>query len=461
MPSEILLKEQRRDEIPLRYRFFRTLLRTSFALSRRTIRLLGAEFLPDSGATLFFVGRPARFHDALVLVAVMEREVRCLVDEALLLGPLRRVWAWGLGMIPVESGKDASRQCVSAARRVLLAEGAIVVFAPPATRDACSPCGLPAAAIALAADAEVAERPPLMILPVHLFLPSPRSSARESLVYVTEPIFSEDYGGQRGDDSPDPVASLAAALSLAVRPSAFRLQPEAVGRLLSAMEEVLRGDLAELWVTRPNWKQTAEDFTLSQRVKDWTDETNETDPAALVDWRESLDAYREARRLRSLRQLQMETEEQLRSPWGRLTIWAESIGGVPLALWGLLNHLLAGLIMLGVGLLKRGSQPVSSGGSAARAGIVLCCYAGQIALVAHALGRAAAGYYALTLPVSGAYLWRYYWLFRHRTRVLLALAAPVGEAKLRRLHHDLVARFDEAQRAYAEKSVLERSPSTN
>jgi len=52
-----------------------------------------------------------------------------------------------------------------------------------------------------------------------------------------------------------------------------------------------------------------------------------------------------------------------------------------------------------------------------RAAVVLGCYAGQIALVNSVFGRAGAGYYALTLPVSGAYLFRYRWLLQQRASV--------------------------------------------
>jgi hypothetical protein len=51
---------------------------------------------------------------------------------------------------------------------------------------------------------------------------------------------------------------------------------------------------------------------------------------------------------------------------------------------------------------------------AIRAAVLLACYAVQILLVAHWWGRSAAGYYAPALPLTGAYVLRYWWLLRRR-----------------------------------------------
>jgi len=102
----------------------------------------------------------------------------------------------------------------------------------------------------------------------------------------------------------------------------------------------------------------------------------------------------------------------------RTLAWIETVAGMPLALCGVVNHAAIALLLYLFGLTRNVWQ-VQAGRWLARALVVLGCYAGQIALVSHALGRAAAGYYAVVLPVSAVYLWRYAWLLRRRTRVLL------------------------------------------
>lgn len=83
--------------------------------------------------------------------------------------------------------------------------------------------------------------------------------------------------------------------------------------------------------------------------------------------------------------------------------------------------------------------------------VVVGCYAAQIAICAFVFGRATAGYYALTLPLVGGYLWRYRWLVRARTRLLLLRARlPRRAEQLRELRKQLVAEINESRDAYAE-----------
>jgi hypothetical protein len=83
--------------------------------------------------------------------------------------------------------------------------------------------------------------------------------------------------------------------------------------------------------------------------------------------------------------------------------------------------------------------------------IVLGCYATQIYVVAHGWGRAAAGYYAPTLPAAGAYLWRYLWLVRHRTRlVYLAITLSALTSKANRLRQKFLEKLDETLPEYEE-----------
>jgi len=86
-----------------------------------------------------------------------------------------------------------------------------------------------------------------------------------------------------------------------------------------------------------------------------------------------------------------------------------------------------------------------------RALVVLGCYIVQVALCAKWWGRAAAGYYTLTLPVSGAFLWRYHWVLKARTRLLyLALRLPRQAEKLRRMRRAFLDELNRVRDAYVE-----------
>src|SRR5262249_6827820 len=95
--------------------------------------------------------------------------------------------------------------------------------------------------------------------------------------------------------------------------------------------------------------------------------------------------------------------------------------------------------------------PARAGEWAAAAVIILACYACAIALANHWFGRSTAGYYAVTLPTSGLYLWRYAWLWRQRTRLLLlGVLAPTATRQLRRGRKELIVRVGAARDAYAD-----------
>src|SRR5207248_7837142 len=172
----------------------------------------------------------------------------------------------------------------------------------------------------------------------------------------------------------------------------------------------------------------------------------------LVALRESLDRYREAQRALALRRLQIDFGAPwLKSPWRRIAAWVESVAGLPVAAYGLLNLVGAGLILLATGRLKRQSARSWKSVWAARAAVALVCYVVQTWACAHFLGRAAAGYYAVSLPLSAAYLARYWWLLRHRTRlVILAASLPAQSAKLARLQKQLLSGIDAARGASIE-----------
>lgn len=402
---------------------------------------------------MLVISHPVSFLDALILVAAFERQVRCLVNRTLSRGPWRRLLAWGLGMIPCEA-EDVGRQSALEACCDALAKGrAVAVFAELQVTKAGEPPRLAqaAATAALEAESRHSGQLGLTLFPVHIFLPVVRSQSRELLIHVDAPLFPQEYGS-RGADLPGRARMLAKALEDAFRHNAFRLPPGGVEQFLSDLEEIFRSDLEEDWTSRPNWKQKVEGFALSQFVAEWVEQLNYLNPGRLVALREFVDAYREARRRWSLRQLEVEQAGTwLKSPWHWLWVGVESAVGLPLAVYGLFNHLLAWLLLFWSGLVKKDAGRSQRVEWLARALVVLGCYAGQTLLGAHWLGRAAAGYYALSLPVSGAYLWRYGGLLRNRTRpLLLAVRVPRQALELRRKRKELLEELNTARDAYAE-----------
>ncbi len=443
--SEPVSNPESKPPVESGYRLLRALLRIWFALFFRKIRLLEEGF-PATGAAVLVINHPAGLLDALILVAAFERQLHCVIEEKLVQGPVRGFLAQGLGMVPYGADEKGWRSAAESCYRLLSRESAVVVFAEPTTTKAAEPSRLAVNVANLVFEAESGQLGPITVFPVHLLLPVSPSRSTELLIYVDAPLVTRDHTWKGEGVSSDLALPLAAALDKVCQHNAFRLQPESFEQFLSDLEEVLERDLAEEWSGRPNWKQTVEGFQLSRLIGAAADQMNNLHPGRLLALWELLDAYRESLRVRSLRQLETEASGWLKSSLPRAVTWLEVLLGAPVAAYGLLNHAVVLLLLGTTGLLKRRATRSLALEWTARGLIVLSCYVGQIALCAHLLGRAAAGYYAVSLPISAVYIWRYSWLLRHRGRLAyFAASLPAQAAKVRRFRKQLLMELNAAR----------------
>lgn len=431
---------------------------SGYSLARRLIRaglgkirLLRSEAMPASGPTILVASGPAGLRQALLLVAAHERPVSCLVESGQLRGFFASLVGRKLGMIAYEPTQEGRAAALEAARGRLEEGGAIAIFSGESARQTGEPSAPAqmAATLALSAAPRQAGKLPLTILPTHVLLPIERSRRREVLICLGAPhvLDAASLPAERGSAT----RQIAAELEEALDENPFRLPPKDVEGLLKDLEQILRSQLEQDWAGRPNWKQKLAGFELSRFIADWLEQLGATDPGRLIALRHQLDTYREARRQWSLHQAEVDAAgEWFRSPLARAWYWLESIAGLPIATYGLLNHLVAGAVLFAAGLLKKESKRDRRVEWALRAVVVLGCYLVQVLLCAHWLGRAAAGYYALTLPASGAFLWRYRWLLRARTRLLLLSARlPAQAAALKERRRGLIVDLNAARDRYA------------
>jgi hypothetical protein len=440
-----------RQRVNAGYRFFRSLVRVGIRLMYRKTRRLNAGSFPGAGPVLAVVSHPAGFFEALLLVAALDRQIHCRLEKRLVRGWGKRFLAWGTGMIVEPPGERAGRGAEAAA--ALLARGeAVAVFAEPASlSNGAAPGFSRATSVAAAAELLNPAGAGLPLIPVHLFfLPAGRAAGDELLIYFGRPVDAGRF--LNATDSAHRERAISAALKEACRRNVFRVQPEDLRHFLSDLEEVSKNGLSEAWSARPNWKQQPEEFRISGFVAEWVDQLNFLRPGRLVEMRERLSAYREAERRAALRRLKVETASAwISSAWRRAAAWAESVLTLPIALYGLGNHLLAAALFYAAGLSKKPSQLEPRTRWTVGALVILVCYAGQILLCAHLWGRATAGYYALTLPVSGLELWRYDWLFRRRTSLLVLRAlVPHNVRSLRRRRKQFLWEVDAARQAQVE-----------
>jgi hypothetical protein len=174
--------------------------------------------------------------------------------------------------------------------------------------------------------------------------------------------------------------------------------------------------------------------------------------------RKILDDYRGLQRQCALRELEVQGgDTPLGSGWQRIPLWFETLLGLPIALYGFLNHAAIALVLFLAGSFKRNSSRPRTTELMIRAGVTLAFYILQIFLVAHRWGRAAAGYYAPSLPVSGWYLWRYAGLIRPQARLLfISLTIPTLKRKIQRVRHALLNELDRTLTPIEEKTSVTR-----
>ncbi|HUU15185.1 MAG TPA: lysophospholipid acyltransferase family protein [Terriglobia bacterium] len=435
------------------YKVLRALVRGWFGVVFSRIRLLRAELLPDSGAAILVISHPASFLDALILVAAFKRQIHCLLSRDLMRGILRGLIARRLGMIPYDPAGLDRQAALRAAGEALENHRVVVVFADQRKGKSGGPLPIATTAATLALQIVLRHSGAynLPLFPVHICLPIGPARGGEVVLYVDAPVpLGESLAPREGDPAAK-VRKLAETVEQNFQANAFRLHDGDIKNLLVDLEEILRTDLAEDWAERPNWKQNTEGFKLSEFVADWVGQLNSLNPGRLVALRHELTRYREERRRWSLQRFEVEGATWLESLPRRFWLWLESLAGFPVALYGLLNHLAAGATLFWGGLLKKDSGRDSRALWGWRALVVLGFYVAQVLLCAHLLGRAAAGYYALTLPVTGAYLWRYGWLVRNRTRLLL-LSVALGRSsdKLAQARKRFIEDLNLGRDAYAD-----------
>ncbi|HTV53937.1 MAG TPA: 1-acyl-sn-glycerol-3-phosphate acyltransferase, partial [Terriglobia bacterium] len=356
-----------RSSVPSRsglYWFCRRVLRLWLSLNFRRIRVLQAEPFSEPGATILVVNHPSSFLDALILIASLDRQAACLLEREFLRGPARRLLARSLGVIEFGFHDDQWPSVLEASYEVLSRGGVILTFAKQQTAGSEEPASFapPAAEIAVEVLSGVAALPKVTIRVVHLFLPVSRLQSGELLIHIDAPVSIDNVVLTSETGAEASIKALDSELDQVSRQNPFRLQPEALEQFLVGIEGIVREDFEENWERRPNSKQKVEDFELSPFLVKLVNQLNYAHPGRLVGLGEALQSYREVRRHSALTSLRAELAGQwFGSSWRRAAAWIETVAGFPVACYGLLNLLIAWLLVRALGLLNKGLWNATAG----------------------------------------------------------------------------------------------------
>jgi hypothetical protein len=424
--------------------FYGSLVSAWFKLNRRKIRLLQAGNTAAESPQLFAVSHPAGLLPALAISLPFRGSIRCLLPKSCVRGALAGFLARQMNVILYEGESPISEANGGEALDVLQSGGTLAVFVDQLAAEQTAPGSVSATAASIVEQAESqADSRRVTIHPVHLFLPQSIPHSREILIYIDTPI---DRATPAITGSPAEPAELSARIEARFHENAFQLRAVDLEFFLSDLEVVLRSNLQDDWASRPDWKQDTEGFVLSRFTSDWIKRMNYLHPERLVGLRETLDSYRGLQKTCALRELEVGGgEHPLGTGWSRVGAWFETVVGLPVAIYGLLNHWAIALVLFLAGSFKRNRTRTRTTEFIIRASVVLTFYILQIYFVEHRWGRSAAGYYAPSLPISGLYLWRYAGLVRPQARLLfIALTIPSLKRKIQRLRQTLMNDLDRA-----------------
>jgi len=426
----------------------------------REVRWLCGAPIPEAGPVLLVVSGRANFLHVVAVAATLTRPVRWVLPA----GECRNLWrrwlAARLGVIL--HGSDAAARAVALreAREALERGEAVALFAQPETArsEALSPSCLEAAKLVVEAESGRAGGPGVVLLPLHLLSSYGATPVPELLITAGPPFETRALLGGASPEAS--TRTLAGELEDRLTDNPYRLQERDVQFFLADLEKVLRADLEEEWAEKPNWKQKTEGFAISRFIVECVEQLNALDPPRLIGLRIELENYQEELRKWSRHQAEVEAA----GPWlhsgpRRTAYWLAALLGFPIALYGFLNHVVPLALLARRSFTRRLADRDPGEVWLLRALVVLGCYIVQVALSQSLWGRAAAGYYALSLPLSGAVLWRYSRLVKTRIRLLyLARILPHGAASLRQLRKSLLQHLNQVRDEFAEESLSVRSP---
>ena len=420
---------QSRD-IPLLYRLMRSVVRTGLWIFYPRLRLLNRERLERTRPALLLISHPRSFAASLLLASALDRQVHCMIPSGKIHGFFRKLAARALGMRTVDFTPEQQDVLIAPCMNFLANQQVIALFAGEARLDGARRPPFADFAARLAVEAILQGQKDLQptIYPLHWFLGTARRGP-EPLAYVDAPIRATDFLPKVGEDISEASQQLVEAIQIAMSTNIFGLAEHELENFTRELEDLSREDLRLQWAHQPNWKQRPEHLELSSIARTWVIEQNRTNPARLVELREALDAYREARRQCSMEKFITEVSGLWQSSPAKVAAaWVETVMGFPVALYGLINHLPAIIALWASGLFNSSPRRDPKVEWLFRIFILLSSYTAQVFIVHFWWGRAAAGYYTLTLPVSGGYLWRYRWLVRHRIHVLIRKVLHPGRA---------------------------------
>lgn len=372
--------------MPSTYTFLRPILRLALDLYYVDIQVVGGEAIPEEGPLILAANHPNSLMDTVILGTQTSRRIHYLARSGLFEHRVGRVLFRKLGAIPIYRPEDnPASQGTQMARPlndatfqavydVLEARECVGIF--PEGRN--SPDGQVAtfrsgvARMAFGAEARNDFNLGVRIVPVGLHFEQRDRFFTGVLIRVGEPIHVADWREAWEEDPHEAARNLTATLQAAIRGEALHIveaqQTELVRTLSDIAGEKLidrlflrldvprkslrRRFLDELRNTPYPHRDLDDAFRIQQYIADVVEALEREHPAALVELQRVTRLYRDHVQQAKLRHETLLEEDLSRVSSTResvrLTVYA--IACLPVALWGLVHHVLPWFLVRSVGV---------------------------------------------------------------------------------------------------------------
>jgi glycerol-3-phosphate O-acyltransferase / dihydroxyacetone phosphate acyltransferase len=327
---------------PARYRLFRLFARFLVGLFYRRVEVIGRERVPATGPLVVAANHQQGLMDGLLLAATLPRRLRPIAKAPLFRYPIIGQLARLAGAIPVHRRQDEGKgrvdnQAMFGAAHRALAEGEALLIFPEGVSQpepALMPLRTGAARLVLGSSGGSGGRGGhATLLPVGLMFHEPGTfRVGSAVVLMVEPVPTEDFDALPEEEA---VRRLTARLEAALR----RLIVEARDRhtldLVLAAEAIWREEAPEIAadpLARTTWRQRAARANAYLAA---------FEPDRLSALRERLERYVGELEGTGLTDRDLSQGYQLRAVLRyALRQGLALVLGLPLALWGLVNHIL-------------------------------------------------------------------------------------------------------------------------
>ena len=321
------------------YRLFRALARFLAGLFYRRVEVIGLDRVPVTGPLIVAANHQQGLIDGLLLAATLPRRLRPIAKAPLFRYPVIGQVARLAGAIPVHRRQDESGGAVEntgmfgAAGQALGHGDALLIFPEGVSQPepALMPLRTGAARLVLGGGGH---GPRATLLPVGLMFHAPGTfRGGSALVLIGEPVSAADLDGPDGAD--DAVRRLTARLGAALQ----RLIVEARDRhtldLVHAAEAIWREEMPEVAA------DPAARITWRQRAARAHGHLAAVEPRRLGALRGRLERYVKDLELAGLSDRDLSRGYELRAVLRYALRNGLALGlGLPLALWGVVNHVL-------------------------------------------------------------------------------------------------------------------------